>query len=189
MKEKDLTLKLINIGKVIVGLLLCILIVLIIGVSKMYSTAKIDTNTNSIQESEYNTDYDVSMFKEISAKDLKKQTKGKLQVVYIGRETCGWCAAFLPNLWQAQDELDFKTLYIDLAKIIDFTSETFDTLDQEAFDILSELTGKGYESYMQENLGATPMILIMKDNKIVGAQTGYSEYDSFKTILTDAGIK
>lgn len=189
MKEKDMMIKLINIGKIIIGILLAILIVLIIGVSKMYGTNKVDTTNTNTQETEYNTNYDVSMFKEIEAKDLKKETKGKLSVVYIGRETCGWCAAFLPNLWQAQDELDFKTLYIDLAKIIDFTSETFDTLDQEAFDILSELTGKGYESYMQENLGATPMILIMKDNKIVGAQTGYSEYDAFKTILTDAGIK
>ena len=32
------------------------------------------------------------------------------------------------------------------------------------------------------------MILIMKDNKIISAQTGYSEYDAFEKILNDAGI-
>lgn len=189
MKEKDLMIKLINIGKIIIGLLGVILIVLIIGVSKMYSNNKVDTNSNNTQESEteYNTNYDVSMFKEIEAEDLKDETKGKLRVVYIGRETCGWCAAFLPNLWIAQEDYKFETLYIDIAKIIDFSNGNI--IDQEEYDTLSSLTGKEYENYMKENLGATPMILIMKDNKIVGAQTGYSEYENFETILNNAGIK
>ena len=81
-----------------------------------------------------------------------------------------------------------KTLYIDIAKIIDFTSQNFDILDQDAFDTLSNLTGEGYESYMDDNFGATPMILIMKDNKIVGGQTGYSEYENFESMLNKAGI-
>lgn len=189
MKEKDLMIKLINIGKIIIGLLGVILIVLIIGVSKMYSNNKVDTNSNNTQESEteYNTNYDVSMFKEIEAEDLKDETKGKLRVVYIGRETCGWCAAFLPNLWTAQEDYKFETLYIDIAKIIDFSNGNI--IDQDEYNTLSSLTGKEYENYMKENLGATPMILIMKDNKIVGAQTGYSEYENFETILNNAGIK
>ena len=53
----------------------------------------------------------------IKSKDIKKETKGDFEVIYVGRETCGWCAAFLPNLWTAQEEYDFTTLYIDIAKI------------------------------------------------------------------------
>ena len=187
MKEKDLLLKLVKINKLIMILLIVIVILLTMGVSKMYynSNSK-DIETNS-SESEYNTDYDVSMFEEIKAKDVKSKTKNKLQIVYIGRETCGWCAAFLPNLWDAQDEFDFTTLYIDIAKIIDFSAGSI--IDQDSYDILNDLTGDGYEDYMEENFGATPMILIIKDNKIVGAQTGYSEYDTFKTVLENAGIK
>lgn len=184
MKENELLLKLVKINKLIMILLIAILILLTMGVSKMYVSK--DTNT-STEESEYNTNYDVSMFDEIKAKDVKSKTKNKLQVVYIGRETCGWCAAFLPNLWDAQEEFDFTTLYIDIAKIIDFSNG--EVLDQDSFDILNSLTGEGYEDYMSENLGATPMILIIKDNKIVGAHTGYSEYDAFKSVLNDAGIK
>ena len=186
MKENELLLKLVKINKLIIILLIAILILLTMGLSKMYASKDIN-NTTSKEESEYNTDYDVSMFDEIKAKDLKSKTKNKLKVIYIGRETCGWCAAFLPNLWDAQTEYDFKTLYIDLAKIIDFSNG--DVIDQNSYDILNDLTGEGYENYMSENFGATPMILIMKDNKIVGAHTGYSEYDAFKTVLNDAGVK
>lgn len=190
MKEKDLLEKIIKGEKIIVLLLCAILLVLIIGVSKMYSNTKVDTSNGTQNETtEYNTDYDVSMFEEIEAKDLKKKTKGELRVVYIGRESCGWCAAFLPNLWQAQEDYGFKTLYIDIAKIIDFASENYDILDQDAFDTLSALSGEGFENYMEQNFGATPMILIMKDNKIIKAQTGYGEYEAFETLLTDAGIK
>ena len=56
-------------------------------------------------------------------------------------------------------------------------------------DILNNLSGKGYEKYMEENFGATPMVLIVKNNKIIGASTGYSEYDAFKNVLNEAGIK
>ena len=189
MKEKELLEKILKGEKLIVILLCAILLVLIIGVSKMYSNPKTNTSSETQNETtEYNTDYDVSMFEEIEAKDLKKKTKGDLKVVYIGRESCGWCAAFLPNLWQAQEDYGFKTLYIDIAKIIDFNSQNGGVLDQDAFDALTKLTGEGFETYMQENFGATPMILIMKDNKIVKAQTGYGEYKAFETLLTDAGI-
>ena len=60
---------------------------------------------------------------------------------------------------------------------------------QDEYDLLTSLTGDGYETYMEENLGATPMILIMKDNKIINAQTGYTEYETFKSFLNESGIK
>lgn len=186
MKEKELLEKILKLGRIIVVLLAVILIVLTIGVSKLYTNSDTTAKT-STEESKYNTDYDVSMFKEIKASEISKETKGKLSVVYVGRETCSWCAAFLPNLWQAQEDYGYTTLYIDIAKIIDFENNSIK--DEDAYNIMMSLTGDNYDEYMEENFGATPMILIMKDNKIVNAQTGYSEYDAFKTILNDAGIK
>ena len=185
MKENEILIKILNMSKIITGLLVTILLVLIIGISKMYSTGEDTVGANN-SETEYNTEYDVSMFKEIKASDIKKQTKGKTKVIYIGRESCGWCAAFLPNLWNAQEEYDFKTLYIDIAKIIDFNNN--DVIDEESFDIMNKLTGEGYEKYMEENFGTTPMILIMKDNKIIDGHTGYTEYETFKEFL-DKNIK
>lgn len=189
MKEKEILEKLyksiLKLGRIIVVLLAVILIVLTIGVSKLYTNSS-ETTTNT-EESDYNTDYDVSMFKEIKASEISKETKGKLSVIYVGRETCSWCAAFLPNLWQAQEEYGYTTLYVDIAKIIDFENNSIK--DEDAYNVMMSLTGDNYDEYMEENFGATPMILIMKDNKIINAQTGYSEYDTFKTVLNDAGIK
>ena len=106
MKD-NIILKIYKLGQIIIVLLALILIVLIIGVSKLYNT----NSNNNTNETNYNTDYDVSMFKEINASDIKTETKDNLSVVYIGRSTCGWCAAFLPNLWQAEKEYGYETLY------------------------------------------------------------------------------
>lgn len=182
--EKELLNKIYKLGKYILLMLLLILIVLVIGVSKLYSSNNGSENTSN--ESEYNTNYDVSMFKEITASYLKHETKGRLSVVYIGRSTCVWCSAFLPNLWEAQEKYGYTTLYIDIAKIMDF--EKGGITDQSSYDIMTKLTGKGYEDYVEKNFGSTPMILIMKDNKIVGAQTGYSEYEEFEKFLNNSGI-
>lgn len=185
MKENEIILnKIYKLLKLIVILFSATLIVLSIGVSSYINNNKKSETTT---ESEYNTDYDVSMFKEIKASELKKNTKD-LSVVYIGRSTCSWCAAFLPRLWEAQEEYGYKTLYIDIAKIMDFTNNG-EILDQKAYNIMINLTGKNYETYVKDNFGATPMILIMKNNKIVGAQTGYSEYEEFKKVLNESGIK
>ena len=182
MKDKDILEKLYTQSKIIAGLLIAILVFLVIGVSKLYSDGVVDTNKTEST----NTEYDVSMFKEISASDVESETKDKLSLVYIGRETCGWCVKFLPNIQQAQDEYGFKTLYIDIAKIIDFSANKVS--DQNSYDILESLTGDGYEEYMKENFGATPMMLVIKDNKIVNAQTGYSDYETFESMLKDAGF-
>lgn len=185
MKENEIILnKIYKLLKLIVILFSATLIVLSIGVSSYINNNKKSETTT---ESEYNTDYDVSMFKEIKASELKKNTND-LSVVYIGRSTCSWCAAFLPRLWEAQEEYGYKTLYIDIAKIMDFKNNG-EILDQKAYNIMINLTGKNYETYVKDNFGATPMILIMKNNKIVGAQTGYSEYEEFKKVLNEAGIK
>lgn len=182
--EKEVLNKIYKLGKYILLMLFLILIVLVIGVSKMYTSS---TNSTNTEESDYNTNYDVSMFKEITASDIKKETKNKLSVVYIGRSTCSWCSAFLPNLWDAQEKYGYTTLYIDIAKIIDFDNGGI--LDQKAYDLMTTLTGDGYEDYVSKNFGSTPMILIIKDSKIIGAQTGYSEYDEFEKVLNNAGIK
>ena len=136
MKDNEILVKILKINKLIMILLIFILIVLTLGVSKMYYNENLN-ETVSDSQSEYNTDYDVSMFTEIKAKDIKNKTKKSTEVIYIGRETCSWCAAFLPALWQAQDDYGYTTLYIDIAKIIDFSNGS--VIDQDSFDILNNL--------------------------------------------------
>lgn len=182
MKDNIILNKIYKVLKLILIILCSMLIVLSVGVSSYINNNK----TSEESESEYNTEYDVSSFLEIKASDIKNRTKD-LSVLYIGRSTCGWCVRFLPNLLQAQSEFDYKTLYIDIAKIIDFENNKIS--DEEAYNIMLNLTGDNYDGYMKENFGSTPMILIMKNGKIINAQSGYSEYDDFKEFLNKSGIK
>lgn len=140
-------------------------------------------------ESQINT-YDVSSFKEISATQLENESKSSTKVVYVGRSSCGYCTAFLPAIKQAQEEYNYQTLYIDIAKIIDFTSSEFKILDQKSYDSIMNLsTTDEYKGYLEENFGATPMIIVLKDKKVIGIEVGYVEYSELKSFLNSHGIK
>ena len=175
-----------------------VIIACIIGINTIIILAKggysnfSSTGGNNGEESNNGegtaADYDTSMFTEIKASDIVKQTKGKAKVVYIGRATCSWCAKLLPHLQKAQKDLNFKTLYIDIAKMIDFNTNM--AIDQEAINLISNLaTSDDLQGYMDENFGATPMVLVIKDSKIIAAQTGYTEYAALKSFLNANGFK
>ncbi len=183
---------------IIMFLILVILITLIIigsgsNKTRNYNNSSNGGNQNPSEEQtppSENTEYDVSSFKEVSATELESQSKSSTKVVYIGRSTCGYCTAFIPTLKKAQEEYNYTTLYIDIAKIIDFTLPEFKILDQKGFDSIINLdTTDDYKGYLDQNFGATPMVLILKNSKVIAIQTGYNEYDEFKSFLNTNGIK
>ena len=45
-------------------------------------------------------------------------------VIYIGRETCSFCAMFIPVMEEAQEKYGFKTNYLDISSIFDFTNNS-----------------------------------------------------------------
>lgn len=201
MEEKD-ELKTIKRNQYIIMVLIAIVIVVLIvigsGSSKdrSYSSSNNNGNGDSTSGSSTedqtgtNTEYDVSAFKEVSGTDLENESKSSTKVIYVGRSTCGYCTAFLPALKQAQEEFNYQTLYIDIAKIIDFTSQEFKILDQKSYDSIMNLkTTDEYKGYLEENFGATPMTIVMKDKKVIGIQVGYIEYKELKSFLNANGIK
>lgn len=145
-----------------------------------------DTSKNDV-DSEVNTEYDVSDFTEITYKDINEFKKNEIYVIYIGRETCGWCLEMLPNIKKASSEYNFKTYYIDIAKIIDFSTNAI--IDNEAYEALVNLETNEEQKGIMDEFGSTPMILIMKNNKIIGSQVGYAEYDAYASVLERAGLK
>lgn len=137
---------------------------------------------------EINEDYDVSAFTLVSANELVNKTKDKTSVIYIGRASCSWCAKFVPILTEATEQYDLNTLYIDISKIIDFSVGSI--TDQASYDIMMELeTASGLEDYMEKEFGATPMVLIIKDGKILDAVTGYQELTQFSEFLEKNGFE
>lgn len=136
-----------------------------------------DNNTTQTTEGEDNTEYDVSMFDAVdTAKAIELFSSEETQVIYIGRSTCGYCVKFLPTLQQAQKEYGYKTKYLDITTV---------TEDQQ-----SELLAKDNdEKFLETNFGSTPMVILVKDGKIVDGWVGYAEYDSFAKFLEENGFK
>ncbi len=168
---------------ILLGILIFLNILVVGGLNNNDTT---DTSEET-ETSEYNTEYDVSDFKEITYEDLSDFKKNNTYVVYIGRETCSWCAAMLPTLKQASIDYDYTTYYIDIAKIIDYS--TGKIIDNDAYEALVNLDTTEEQSGVMDEFGSTPMILIMKNNKIIASQVGYDEYDAYASILESAGLK
>ena len=62
------------------------------------------TDSQSGKPTEVSADYDVSAFKEIKAQDIKKESKGKNILIYVGRSSCGYCVQYVPVLTQVQEK-------------------------------------------------------------------------------------
>lgn len=153
-------------------------IIILLALNTIITIVVNGTVNNSTEESETedtsSEDYDVSMFTSIDADGVVDAFKSKdLKVIYMGRATCGYCVQFLPNLQKAQEEYDYETLYLDISEVDEQGQEKIMELDKDFFD---------------ENYGATPTVLLVKDNKIVDSHIGYSEYDDYASFLEKNGI-
>lgn len=134
--------------------------------------------------------YDTSAFTKVKAQELEKLSKGKKIIVWIGRQGCGYCTTYAPIITQIGKDFKETIYYIDLADIFDFSSgEQVTLLDEEAYDILMNFaTDKDNEDVMEE-FGATPMTLIIKNNKIIGSFTGAADAVTVADKLEDEGFE
>lgn len=178
-KSTDNTI-LINIKTLII--LVCVLVVLaLISISiSIVTLNKVSNNTTPNTEEEEVTEYDVSMFESIDAEKFEKIFKSdKKSLIYLGRSTCGFCVKFLPNLQQAQEEYGYKTYYLDITTVDNKDAEKIQKLD----------------SFLKDNYGYTPMVLIVKNGKILNEKVddydgvGYTEYETLKKFLKKHGYK
>ncbi len=116
--------------------------------------------------------YDVSMFTEIDADGYMDALNGEeLQVVYLGRPTCGYCIQFLPYLKQAQAEYGYTTLYIDT-----------DEISNDDLTRVLETMGLELSTF------GTPTIALVHNGEVVDMQIGYTEYSSFASLLENNGF-
>lgn len=173
-------------------LIIIVLLGLILVVNITNKSVTSNTNNNSEVTEESNSEYDVSMFDELTTTEaIAKIKKGDKVVLYIGRPSCGYCVKFLPFLQQAQNEYGYKTVYVDLEKV---TSE-----DQAKWNDIGGVLGAYDETCENaENVksadkcgqfGFTPMVVVFEKGKIKGDHVGYSDYDSFAAFLEDNGFK
>ena len=72
-----------------------------------------------------------------------------------------------------QEEYGYETLYLDIS-----------TVDSDGQSKIVDLD----KDFFEENYGATPTVLLVKDNKIVDSHVGYSEYDDYAKFLEKNGF-
>ena len=163
-------------------ILVCVLVVLaLISIALSIVTLnEVSNNTIPNTKEEEPTEYDVSMFESIDVEKFEKIFKSdKKSLVYLGRSTCGFCVKFLPNLQQAQEEYGYKTYYLDIT--------TVDSKDTEKIQKLN--------SFLKDNYGYTPMVLVVKNGKILNEKVddydgvGYTEYETLEKFLEKLGYK
>ncbi len=175
MKEETKLLeKLLKCAYVIIALLAINTVILFIT---NIDNGSSDKNTTSSASTEESTEYDVSMMNTVNMDQLLELFDSKeTEVVYLGRETCGYCVQFLPTLQTAQKEYGYKTNYLDIT-----------TVSED--DVNKLLEKDNDEGFLNENYGATPMVILVKDGKIVDTWVGYSEYNDFAQFLEDNGFE
>ena len=161
--------------KIYICLVIIIILLFIIILNQTFNvTVKAEGNTQTATEE--TTEYDTSKFDNLTVNELISRIEKKEKVlVFVGRSTCGWCVQFLPIVKQAQDDYNFKTVYIDLTKM---TEEDRDNL------VKKDKTG-----FIEEKLGATPMILIFENGTLKKGQSGYSDYNTFAEFLEANGYE
>ncbi len=170
-----------NMKEILNKMLLClyaIIVILIVNTTiLLLKGAEFGTATTSGGEVEESVEYDVSMFTKVTADTLKDAVSGDTaKLVYIGRSSCGYCVKFLPVLQQAQEDYDYETLYLDITTVT--TTEQQDKI----LDFDNE------EEFLEENFGGTPMVLLMKDGKLVDGWIGYADYATYAAWLEENGF-
>lgn len=137
----------------------------------------------------YDTQYSVSEFKEINARNIEIESRDNIIVLWIGRQTCGYCKLYAPVIEEVVDEFDMEAYYIDLGKIIDFETSSPYITDQTAYDIISNLNGSGeWYGFAAQNINGTPLTLIIKDNEVIGGVAGFVSEGNLTGIFFDAGL-
>jgi len=135
--------------------------------------------------------YDISSFTKIKPTELTTLSQGKKIVVWIGRQGCSYCSLYAPTIKSVTKDLGIKAYYIDLAQLVEFNVPQPYVSDEEEYGILVNLKGDGeWDGYAAEYVGGTPLTLIIRDNKVVGGLSGYT--DSVANILNvfdKAGVK
>jgi len=178
MKEEVNTTEIKDLLKKILTCSYIIIVLLAVNtvISLTHSNISNESSDNT-EQTEENIEYDVSMFDTVNADKVVDLYKSKnTQVIYIGRSTCGYCVQFLPILQQAQKDYGYKTKYLDIT--------TVNEAGQQAI-----LAKDNSEGFLANNFGSTPMVILVKDGKLVDGWVGYAEYDAFANFLEENGLK
>ena len=157
-------------------MLIAILCLTIISTTAIVSYIMVHWDERMNNNSNPNTEYDISKFKKISYNEFMDTYKGdKKTLIYIGRATCIHCVNFVPVLNEAQDEYGYETYYLDIS---DITEQEYNNI-------------RKLDRFLDKNFGGTPMVIIVKNGNMIknGTWIGEGSKKNFYKFLDKAGYK
>jgi len=163
---------------VVVGfIVVCLLIIGLYfkgGVSNNNSGGTTSTGNETVK-------YDVSKMKQISGEEAAKLfDKEGTHFLYIGRSTCSVCVSLVPELNTVMNDMSITLYYSPL-------NQTFRTDFKDLFGKLDIETtvnnNKGTFGELLEEYGYTPIIIVIKDGKMVDGFVGYRDADKIETLF------
>lgn len=125
--------------------------------------------------------YDVSKMKQISGDEAAKLFDEKgTHFLYIGRSTCSVCVTLVPELNTVMNDMSITLYYSPL-------NQTFRTDFKNLFEKLDIETtvnsNKGTFGELLEEYGYTPIIIVIKDGKMVDGFVGYRDADKIEELF------
>ena len=157
------------------------------------------SNTNNPSSSSGNSgnsgtqtsNYDTSMMEELDlSKALKLfDEKDKTYVLYIGRPDCSACVSYLPTLQEAQENLGYKTQYLNLNNV-DSKSDNYTKFTNKlSVKYTMTVSGEEQTETFGKWMGYTPMTIIIKNGKMVDGEIGAISYTTLTSLLKNNGIE
>jgi thioredoxin-related protein len=130
-------------------------------------------NGNGTEQTD--SEYDTSMFTEITYEEFVKmiQDKNKTYFVYTGRPTCSYCRMMIGNYQKSVEEYNYTLYYFDTDYV---TSDMVNTI-------------QSYDEVFQEDFPATPMVYKVGNYGVEAVAEGYTEYDTYASFLEENGVK
>mgnify|MGYP005775397965 CR=1 FL=1 len=135
------------------------------------NTNTVSTDNNST-ESSSDDEYDTSAFNSIDIDEYLSLKEGdNLSIIFVARPTCYYCHQQVPILSEVVNEYGIAVNYLDTDELDDEGQAKFIQSD----DSFSE----GY---------GTPMILLVKNDKIVDKLSGLTQKDNLVDFFKDNGL-
>ncbi len=131
---------------------------------------------------------DTSLFNVIKVEDTKnllEKSKNKAQFIYIGRKDCSACKKFEPYINYSMGLTTYTVNYIELSEI-NTKSDEYNNL----IEILNEYeyTWEDETKPFGEFIGSTPMLFILKNQKVVWANLGGMKSEELANIIEKYGV-
>ncbi len=132
---------------------------------------------------------DTSLFNVLTTREaiemMEKNTSQKAKFFYIGREDCSACKEFNPYIRYSLGLAKYEIFYIELNRIKD-DEEAYNTLVKKLseYEYVYEGETKTFDNY----LGYTPMLFIVKNNKLIYGSIGGMKSQELADLVTKYGV-